>query len=176
MKNIKKIIIGIGSLIIGLLGAWGGAEGTSKGWRRWGIPGFLTIIGLAFGNYWSPIILAWAGIFSLGYGIPGNGDEGSTLGRFWYKITGQNHLLADIFTKGTISIFLSIILAVIGLASGHLGSLVITVSLLIGSQLIFGGFWQIPGEFNFLGKKLTWNEFLRYLFAGFAGLIQIIGG
>jgi hypothetical protein len=43
-------------------------------------------------------------LMSVGYGIPSTQphDEGSTLGRFWWKITNQNEKLTNILTRGTI--------------------------------------------------------------------------
>ena len=172
----KKIIAVITTFFGGLLGAWGGAEGTSKGWRRYGIPGLLSIISIGTKKFKTLIIGAWSGIASIGYGIPDSTDEGSTLGKFWYKIFKGNHKATDVAVKGTIGFMYALVLAIIGFFRGNLGILIITAPLAILSHVIFGGVWNAPGEIKVLGKKLTWNELLRFGTLTCAGVIQILWG
>ena len=70
------------------LWAFGGAAGTSKSWRRWGVP-LVTCSALALVTWsWLPLlsIIPFYGVLTLGYGIPSvnpypKGDKGSWLGR-----------------------------------------------------------------------------------------------
>ncbi len=172
----KKILTFIASIFGGLLGAWGGAKGTSKGWRRFGIPGLLNVMGLGFKKFKSTIIWIWSAIASIGYGIPDSTDDGSTLGRFWYKILKGNHKATDVAVKGTIGFLYALVLGIIGFFQGNLDLVKITAPIAILSHVIFGGFWQVPGEFKLFGKKLTLNEFLRFGTLALAGGIQIIFG
>lgn len=77
--------------LVAFLWAFAGAEGTSKNWRRIGVP--LVICGLA--TAWCRSLIPLLGfapfhfVLRLGYGIPDAGDEGSMLGRFWWKRLGD---------------------------------------------------------------------------------------
>jgi len=170
----KKIITFIGSIFGGLFGAWGGSSKTSKGWRRYGIPGLINVIGLSYKKLKSFIIWAWSGIMSIGYGIPSKGDSGSSLGRFWFNLFKGNRKLADVGTKFTLGFMFAIVLAIVGIFKGNLDLLKITVPLAIGSHVIFGGIINKMGIFKLFGKELTWIEMLRYLTLTLAGIIQIL--
>ena len=177
MKNkIKKIIgfifnLGLG-LIGGLLGAWGGADKTSKAWRRIGISLLLLLVAFIKIKMWQCVFL---GIilcpFSLGYGIPDsltvlNPDKGSTLGKFWYNIIFKSlpeikrHLFADIFTRGTIGLLMCLSLIIIPILRGN-WSLYLWNSLFI--ILVYCGLsWRNLGGFKFLGKNLIFVEMITY--------------
>jgi hypothetical protein len=166
------LIITIG-LISGILGTLGGSG--LKQLRIFVIPTLLTVIGLLFKNFWSLLILAWMGIFSIGYGVPDVDDEGSVLGKFWYNFWKGNRKLADIFTKLTLGIIFSFVLFFIGLFSKHLLTLLLSIPLAIISQVVFGGFIESLGSFKIFGKEVNVIEFFRYGVLGIAGCIQIIG-
>ena len=176
MATLKSIVTGITAILGGLLGAWGGTKGTSKGWRRYGVSGLLNVVGVGFKKVNSFFIWIWVAISSIGYGIPDSTDEGSTLGRFWYRILKENHKATDVAVKGTIGSLYALVLVIIGFFQGNLDLVKITAPLAILSHVVFGGFWQVPGEIKVLGKKLTLNELLRYLTLTAAGAIQIIFG
>lgn len=87
----KGIIIIASTIICAFLGAYGGKAGTSKAWRRFGIPVALTIL-LAPSQHLFKYALCFLGMsipLSLGYGIPDEHDEGSTLGVIFYNIFGE---------------------------------------------------------------------------------------
>jgi hypothetical protein len=172
----KKIITFFTSIFGGLLGAWGGAKGTSKGWRRYGIPGILNVLGVGFKKFKSFFIWIWSGIASIGYGIPDSTDEGSTLGKFWYKILKGNHKATDIAVKGTIGFLYALVLGIIGFFQGSFNLVKITAPLAILSHIVFGGIWHPTWKFKIFGKELLLDEFLRYFTLTLAGAIQIIFG
>ena len=145
----------------GLLGALGGADNSSKAFRRIAIP--ILIMGLAFLKTESMLVLTiMLMIFPLskGYGIPGEGDAGSSLGRFWYNVFHQNHLLADIFTRGTIGLLMCITLLSIPiikmnwLVYGLCCLLIISVNSLVS--------WRNLGTYTLFGKMLTWSETITW--------------
>ena len=83
-------------------------DGKSKLFRRLGVPlvwAFSLHTGFAF-------VCVLTGFLSLciGYGLPSTQppDEGSALGRFFWKLTGGNVLLSNILTRGLIYIGLVI--------------------------------------------------------------------
>jgi hypothetical protein len=145
----------------GLLGAIGGSG--NKGARRIGIP--LLLSGYAYyrtENIFTLSIMTMAGVLSLGYGIPepDGSDEGSALGRFWYKIFKGNHLLADVFTRGTIGVLIALSMISVPIINKNwviygLCSLgIILVQTLIS--------WRGIGEFILFNKKLSKIEFFTW--------------
>lgn len=173
MRKISKInLIG---LVGGLLGAWGGAEKTSKSWRRICIP--LVITACAYyhlQNLWVVTIMSLAGALSLGYGIPSDdGDKGSSIGRFWYRIMKGNHLLADIGCRAHIAFIKSVALLSIPIIKGNYKIYTwITLGMII-SDVLWGGIIHPKGMFTLFGKKLLWEEFLIYFINTILALILI---
>jgi len=177
--NIKNLINKIGLFALPVLGGWlgafGGADGTSKIWRRILIPGLLT--SYAFSNTHSVLvitIMSMAGALSIGYGIPSETDSGSTLGRFWYKIFKGNHLLADLATRGTIAKLIALSLISIPIIKGNwiiyglgLIGIILTNSLLS---------WRNLGTYKLFRKELSWSETLTWGLITLCGIIIIFFG
>ena len=76
-------------------------SGKSKLYRRLLIPIIAScLVYLSIKNWHIAISVPLAyGALSLGYGIPDNTDDGSLIGRFWFKITSK---YANILTRATI--------------------------------------------------------------------------
>ena len=165
MKNLKIKITNILASIIpilgGLLGAWAGADQTSKAWRRFAIP--VLIMGLAFLKTESILtitIMFMAFALSRGYGIPGGGDAGSRIGRFWYDIFHQNHLLTNIFTRGTIGIMICIALISIPIIRKNwLVYGLACLGIIVVQSFIS---WRDLSTFYLFGKMLTWSEAITW--------------
>ena len=170
--RLTNIYASILPLLGGLLGAWGGADGTSKAWRRIMIP--IIITGLAFmktESFLTVTIMLMIFALSRGYGIPGVGDAGSSLGRFWYNLFNQNHFLADVFTRGTVGVMICLTLLstpiirknwlVYGLAC--LG--IIAVQSFVS--------WRNLGTFQLFGKMLTWSEAITWGMVTLAAVCMI---
>jgi hypothetical protein len=183
MSKIKDLFNKIAGFFIpifgGILGAIGGSG--NKGARRVGIP--VTIAGYAYSNthnLWVITIFSMIGALSLGYGIPDDNylidptkDKGSSLGRFFYKLFKGNHVLADIFTRGTIG--------------GLIALSLISIPIIKGNWIIYGGCslgivltnallsWRNLGVYKLLNKELSWIETLTWgLITLFATLIIVI--
>jgi len=164
--DILGLLLGI---IGGLLGAWGGAEKTSTAWRGIGIPLFITAIALVVLQHWFVLSLLFAmAVYSIGYGVPEYRDvpykdDGSPLGRFYYKLFKGNHLLTDIFTRGTIGILVSLCLISLPIL---IGGFFIWSAYIISSVIIVAVYstlsWRSLGGFMFLKKYLTFSEFVTY--------------
>ncbi len=173
-NKIKKTIgfifnLGLG-LIGGLLGAYGGADNTSKLWRRFGIPILLIIIAFIKIRTWQCVFLG-AVFFplTLGYGIPDDfdgGDKGSLIGRFWFwRVFNGNynpkaHSYADIATRGTVGLLICLSLIVIPILKGN-WSLYLWNCLFI-IAVYCGLSWRNLGGFKFLGKNLSFAEMITY--------------
>ena len=180
--NFKKLISSLGiGLLGGLLGAYGGADGTSKAWRRIG----LTILYLVYGlirlwNWWALTITLVFYPLSKGYGIPDptTGDEGSDIGRFWYNKVFKNldetnrHLYSDIATRSTIGamILLGVIFAPI--LKGTWGNYFLYGISTIATFAFIS--WRNLGTFKFLDKDLGWAEMITWAVTTFC-VIKIIG-
>jgi len=75
--------------VISFLWGYGGADNTSKVWRRVGVPLVCSLaLGIITGNWIAASIGACAGwgVLSIGYGIPDSSDDGSTLGKFIFNL------------------------------------------------------------------------------------------
>ena len=172
---INLIISIIIAIVCGLLGAWGGAENTSKNWRRVGISFVLCIF--AYFILKSNLILLWLtiywglwGVLSLGYGMPcPNDPKPSKLGAYWAKVFKNNLFKAEIATRATIGILMALCLLSIPIIKGNWLSYTLCTLGLCMVNVIFGGNAIIKNEgmFSLLGKRLLWEEFIIYFALGF---------
>ncbi len=177
IKNkLKPIIIAIFSLIAGILGGLSGADNSSKFYRRIALPLLLYIIGLICQNYYSIIILSWCGILYIGYGVPDETDEGSALGRFFYKICKKNQWWTNFAVKLCLGVFFSLVLIPIAILSKSTHLLLITIPLTILSQILFGSLIKGLGEITLFKRKILIIEVARYTTLFLAGVIQLICG
>jgi hypothetical protein len=74
--------------IVMFLWRFGGYQGTSLGWRRVGVPTVICLTAAIINNAWVPL-LSWPlmfGALTIGYGLPGQHDNGSPLARFLCRI------------------------------------------------------------------------------------------
>ena len=183
MKKLKELLNKLLSIIIvpigALLGAFGGSEGCNKSLRRVLIP--LSIMGLAFLETESILVLtigSMIGALSAGYGIPSYSDDveetsydkGSAIGRFWYNLFHQNHLLADIFTRGTCGLFISLsLISVPVIKHNWLVYFIGLVSIILVQSLIS---WRNFGSVVLFRKKLCVVDLITWgLIVLFATLI-----
>ena len=166
LDGLKMASIGLFS---GLLGAFAGADGTSKAWRRFALP--LSYLGLIWSNmssWWNLTVLGMMGAFSLGYGIPDKTDGGSPIGQFWYQVfilyPKQRHLLADVLTRGTIGFLVG--LSLIGLPIVRNNWIEYALGFLAIILIYSGLSWRDLGTFKFRGKTLLYSEMLVYTIIG----------
>jgi len=175
IMKIKQFFVKLGSFCLpimgGILGALGGAERSNKAFRRVFIP--LALSGYAYVNLENIFvftIMSMCGAFSIGYGIPDNGDEGSALGRFWMKIFKNNHLLADIFARGSIGYLIALSLISIPIIKHNWIIYLIYAKGIILTQALLS--WRNLGQYTLFNRKLNWSETLTYgLITLFAVLI-----
>lgn len=100
------------SPICAVLWAMGGAEKSSKLYRRLGVPAVLSISVALVNHSWlalTSIPLAFA-VLSLGYGIPTTQpvDEGSWLGRICFDLAKKNEKLAELYCRTIIYTLLAL--------------------------------------------------------------------
>jgi len=109
------------AFVISFFGAIGGSENATKDWRRYGVPVTFFLCGL-WALKFNPlafVILLQHLPFRLGHGIPDKTDEGSFLGRFFYKIFKGNETLANTFTRGTIATLLCVPFVAVPVLKGN---------------------------------------------------------
>jgi hypothetical protein len=171
------IIVALGAV----LGALGGAENSSKSFRRVLIPLILT--GFAYLNTQSILVLtimSMCSALSLGYGIPSPpsypdtvpGDYGSALGRFWYNLFKKNEILANIFTRGTIGLLIGLSLISIPIINHNwlfygIGCL----GIILTNSLVS---WQNWGQYTLFNRKLNWSDTVNWGVITFFGVLIII--
>ena len=162
-------------IIGGIIGAWGGADNSSKIYRRIYVP--LLLVGCAFGELENVLvftIMLMAGVISIGYGIPDETDEGSFLGRFYYRLFKKNYTLANIFTRGTIGLLIGLSLISIPLLKNNwLVYILGCFSICMINALIS---WRNLGSYHLFDKELSWVETITWgLITLFVVLIIKIG-
>ena len=182
--NIKNVLNKIGLFTLpvlgGLLGALGGADKSSKSYRRFIIPALLT--SFAFGNTQSVFvitIMSLSGALSMGYGIPSYTDDveetsydaGSFLGRFFYKLFKKNHLVADIMTRATIGLLIAVSFISLPIIK-HNWIIYSACSLgiiLTNGLISFRNF----GSYKLFGKELSWVETINWFLITLFGTLII---
>ncbi len=180
MLYILKLLGFMWSIVIGALaGAYAGAENTEKSIRRIGIPVMLTLASLGvllsvFGSIgWLALtVMSMAGVFSIGYGIPDANDDGSALGKFWYKVTKGNHFWSDVLTRGTIGVACCTSFVAIAIVGKILLAYLIGCAIIIGSYILFGAIIKNEGMFTFLGKRCLWEE--AYIYGTICGVVSFL--
>lgn len=169
----KKLLNKISAFLLpifgGLLGALGGS--VNKSFRRVLLP--LMIFGFAYSvteSFWVLSILSLMGVLSIGYGIPDATDEGSFLGRFYYKLFNHNHFLADIFTRGTIGLLIGLSLVSLPIIKhAWLIYSICLVGIVLTQSLVS---WRNLGTYKLFNKELSWVESITWgLITLFATLI-----
>lgn len=193
MNKINELLKKIGKFtsipfIFAFLGSIGGSQNSSKAIRRFGIPvivfllSFIKTINLFPQNLWLLTIFSMSGFLSMGYGIPDymyyytGGDEGSTIGRFWYNIFNRkegthNTIGANILTRGTIGLCICVSLLSIPYIISN------WVSYFLGVILIMFGYttvsWRDLGRIK-LGKyDLCNSDNINYGLMGYAIYLMI---
>jgi len=159
---VKIILLLVLWAVTGIAAAYSGAGG-SKMWRRLFVPGITTIIGiLGLWSLWAITMMARAGALSLGYGIPDpptqpNPDEGSPIGRFWFKIF-KNYKKAAIATRGTIGFIESISIIVIPILTGAWALWILAMLLICFNNIFFAVLKNSGASYKLFGKTLSWQE------------------
>jgi hypothetical protein len=164
MENkFKKLLSNISSFLLpitgGILGAMGGAG--KKSLRRIYIP--LLLSGLAYVEleHIAVIsIMSMCGFLSMGYGIPDPTDEGSALGRFFYKLFKSNHKLADIAVRGVIGKLIALsLISVPILKHNWLVYGLCSLGIILTNTLIS---WRGFGTYKLFNKELSWVETITW--------------
>lgn len=156
------------------LGAWAGADGTSKAWRRLGIPLILTALGCAE--------LGWEGLFllllviplSMGYGrADGVDDKPSFLGRLvaWVKSEAwQNTII-----RGIVGAIVGLCWMPFALYSGHWETFLLSFFGIVSVYILFGAVIKREGGFEVFGKKLLMEDIWIYGFLMYLSILNIKG-
>lgn len=159
IKFLVLILIVILAAMCGLASAWTGSGGDKK-WRRIFSPGIVSIFGiLSLWSFWYVLLMARAGAISMGYGIPDGDDKGSFLGRFWLKIFPDKKK-ASIFTRATIGIIKSLAMLLIPIFTGSWLLWIAASMLIILNNIYLGAIKDNEGFFEFLRRRLLWEEFI----------------
>lgn len=150
--------------LITLLAILGSIGGQGPKWvRRFLYPGIITIYALYIThNLWCLSIYLVSLALSIGYGCPDSTDDGSALGRFFYKIFKGNVLLTNSATRAVIGCLISASLISIPLLTWNwityfLDSLII---ILIWALVSWRGFGETPikifnKQYNLLNVDLV---------------------
>jgi len=164
-NNLKNIFKKVGGLLLpfcgGIMGALGGADNSSKSIRRIFLS--FALFGYAFTqleNIYVITIMFLSFVFAIGYGIPDSTDEGSSLGRFWYKVWNKNHRLADIFTRGTVGVLASLALISLPVLRNNWFMYVLCSLAIILTYALLS--WRNLGQYRLFNRNLNWSETITY--------------
>jgi len=155
------IFLFITIILSGILGALGGAENSSKLYRRLGIPMVLILNGyLILHTHWTYSLLLLILPLSIGYGTYDSSDpKNSLLIEFFYKKT-QSIFKASYFTKGIIALVTILCLLPIVIIKHNY------IPFIIGSIGIILTYLEISikdnGTFYLFKKQLLKTDFYVY--------------
>ena len=150
-------------ILCGCFGAYSGSSGTSKGFRRYGIPSLIAIYGTVFHSPWCLLSLAMIGILVLGYGVPSPGkDSGSDLGRFWYKVT-QERPMIDILIRGTVALFVILTMLYAPLISHAWPVYVVSALAFLSVHILFAAVVEGEPVINLGNKQFLIEDLLVYI-------------
>jgi len=177
-KGLEAIKFSGVAFLISFLGAFAGSEGTSKNWRRMGIPVVFLICAICkfFFSFWVFTIAVQHLFFRLGWGtpsfVPGYEDEGSTLGKLFYKVFKGNEFFTNVFTRGTVGTMLALTFIGIPFITGNWFEYAYcSLGIILSFALIA---WRNLGEYTFTikGKKYYCcrSDVLVFGILGIAGL------
>ncbi len=170
LKSLKYLLPFIGSFLATL-----GGQGV-KELRRVVLPIILSIVGaISLQSYWG-ILMGTFGIWvSMGYGIPDGifGDQGSTLGRFWYNLLNKKHSLADIFTRGTIGFGMCLTGLVCPILKENWLMYFIGCAFIMIGQTVFS--YRNLGIIKYgNNKELLWSDLINYGLINTGYLIMLL--
>jgi len=178
-KGLQAIKFSGIAFLISFFGAFAGSEGTSKNWRRVGIPVVFIlciIYKVIFSDwpvsFWVLTIISQQFIFRLGHGIKDTTDAGSTLGGIWYKIFKGKLFWVNVCTRGTIGLMLALSFIGCPMITGNWFEYAYCgLGIILGFALIA---WRNLGEYTFTikGKKYYCcrSDVLVFGILGIAGL------
>ena len=173
MKKQNSFITILVTVIGALLGAMGGAEHSSKLFRRLVLPGMITSIA-----YWQTESILTLSIMAMtftriGYGLPSpDDDKPSVLGKFFFDLFNGNILLANIFTRGTIGLLTCLTLISIPIIKHNWGTYIISCALILLAYTCIS--WRDLGVYQFFKWQLLWSETILYGTITLASLILVM--
>lgn len=181
------------AFLISFLGAYAGSEGTSKDYRRIGIP-LVFLICAIFAipcEWWVCTIITQNGAFRLGHGIPEKygpeesiakmymekpdfrkPDAGSRFGRIFFKLCKGNNFWTNFCTRGFIAFLLCIGFIGVPIVKGNwLNYILCNLGIILTFAMVA---WRNLGqyEFNFKGKTvyLCTSDVICFGILGLAGM------
>jgi hypothetical protein len=174
MKKSNSRIVVIGAVLGGILGAMGGAEHSSKLFRRLLLPGVLTAIA-----YWQTesiltISIMFMGIiFGIGYGIPSSDDDKpSIIGNFFYNPCHHNLFWTNIFTRGTIGLLVCASLISLPIINHNWKMYLMACGMILWAYVRIS--WEDMGVYKFFKWQLLWSETIVYSVIAFETLILVM--
>ena len=177
LEKLKKILGSIGLIaVVAFLGALSGQNW--KWLRRYIIPLLVTIYAyFMLQNLWVLTIYLMAFPLSIGYGNPDATDEGSAIGRFFYRLFHNSTLWANVFTRGFVGLLISLTMLSVPILKGT------WISFLVGSALIIGvwgavswrGFGQFPVKIFGKTYNLLWVDVTVYAVTACAFVVIVQG-
>ena len=154
-------------ILTGLLGCWAGAEHTTKGWRRVGIPIVLSITAYFYMGFFGLLYLLLFAPLCLGYGrFDPTDDKPSTIGLFAYKLLPTKPMLQDVLIRFTVSLLVWASLLGVAIVRGTWLMYGVLGAVYVITNILFGALIEKEGMFKLFGKDLLWEEAIIYACLG----------
>jgi len=177
---LKVMCAAIFGVVCGLLGAYAGADKTSKSWRKIGISLLMALFAVSIlKNWWAFFCLLFAYPYSSGYGIPDGLpplDQGSTIGNYWYYKLNMDPDRANKATRWTIGTLKLLGVICLPIITGNWLLAAILIPAMVCNTALWGAYIEGEGMFTLpiLGTKCLWEEFYRYCGDGFVVMLLIL--
>jgi len=176
-KKLLQTITSSGIIfVVAVLGGIGGQG--YKEVRRFILPFIVTIYAyFLLHNWWVLTIYSISGALSIGYGIPDQTDEGSAIGRFFYRLFHNSELWANVFTRATVGLLISLSMLSVPILKGTWFSFLVGLVIIILIWAINS--WRGYGEtkIKLFGKEISLLNVDLVTYAVTAiGFVLIING
>jgi hypothetical protein len=170
----NSLIIILTTFIGGILGAMGGAEHSSKMFRRLLLPGIITGVVCWYAQSLLTLSIMLMGvIFGMGYGIPCPDDpKPSIIGKFFYALCHQNEFWANIFTRGSLGAMICLMLISIPVTKHNWNVYILSCALILFAYTCLS--WRPLGVYQFFKWQLLWSETILYAIITLASLILVM--
>ena len=144
-------------LLCAALGTYSGSINTKKWPRRYLIPLTLALHSSLSLSPWCMTLMAIALAYSMGYGIPDDNDDGSTMAAFWYGAMNVPIMWLDFAVRGSIGFIVALACISIPIVTGNWGTYFIFSFLIILTYIAFGDWidneWVLVTEnYTFLSE------------------------
>lgn len=132
------ILIILTVLLCAVLGTYSGSRNTKKWPRRYLIPLTLAVHSSLSLSPWCMTLMLMAVPLSMGYGIPDDDDDGSTMAAFWYGAMNVPLKWLDFAVRGSIGVLIALTCISIPIVTGNWNTYFFCYFIIVLTYVVFG--------------------------------------